>query len=301
MIYVIANKISGKGRGAEALEKTQELLNARGAEYAVLVSEYSGHSTELTQKACEKPDCELIVAIGGDGTFSEVLSGMELNVPIAFIPAGTGNDFVAGAELPTDAQKVIDLALSGSVEAFDFLSANGRRCLNIAGTGFDVNVLLTEDKIRRFLPGKISYMLALLISLISVKFTEIEVEVDDGEKRSLSVLLIAAANGKYYGGGMPISLDAKCNDGLIDLVIIKKLPRIKIPYLFIKFFQGKLKEVTKYVEVCRCKKVRFSTVSNLPANIDGELVSDGEITVEISHKALKTVCEIPAECAVSLK
>ena len=61
------------------------------------------------------------------------------------------------------------------------------------------------------------------------------IRVDDGEIRKLSVLLIAAANGKYYGGGMPISLDAECDDGYIDLVIIKKLPRIKIPYIFIKF------------------------------------------------------------------
>ncbi len=301
MIYIIANEISGKGKGARALNKVQDYLSVRGEEYITFISEYSGHSTLLAEKACEKDDCTLIIAIGGDGTFNEVLSGMDLSLPIAFVPAGTGNDFAAGAELPSDVEEAIAGALYGGAKEFDILDVNGRRCLNIAGTGFDVNVLLMEEKVRRFIKNKISYKIALFLSLVSLKFTEIELKVDGGEKRNLSVLLIAAANGKYYGGGMPISLDARCDDGFIDLVIIKKLPRIKIPYIFLRFFQGRLKEVTKYVEIHRCKKVEFSTINKLPINIDGELLSGDEITVEVVPKALNIACKAASGCEVVCK
>jgi len=289
MIYIIANRISGKGKGAVSLAKMENRLNEHGAQYKTFISEYIGHSTELAKQVCLEADCEMIIAIGGDGTFSEVVSGMDLDVPITLFPAGTGNDFATGAELLSDENSAVDAALSGSLGRFDILSVNGRRCLNIAGTGFDVNVLLMEKKIRKILPGKISYMLALLISLISVKFTDVELCMDEGDKRKLSVLLVAAANGKYYGGGMPISLDAEYDDGYIDLVIIKKLPRIKIPYLFIKFFQGKLKEVTKYVEVHRCKKVDISTYEELPMNLDGELFDMALATVEVKKHAIQAV------------
>ncbi len=301
MIYIIANELSGKGKGAESLKKVKEALNARGEEYITLISEYSGHSTELAKQACEENDCTLVMAIGGDGTFSEVLSGMDLSVPISFVPAGTGNDFAAGAEFSSDVEEAVSYALSGGVAEFDILDVNGRRCLNIAGTGFDVNVLLLEEKVRRFIRHKISYKIALFLSLVSLKFTEIELKVDEGEKRKLSVLLIAAANGKYYGGGMPISLDARCDDGFIDLVVIKKLPRIKIPYIFLRFFQGRLKEVTKYVEIHRCKKVEFSTTDRLPVNIDGELLTGDEITVEVMPKALRAACKIASLYEVECK
>ena len=286
MIYIIGNRISGRGKGAPRIRQAAEYLTSRGEEYTTLISEYPGHSTELARVACAQADCTLVAAVGGDGTFSEVLSGLSLDMPIAFIPAGTGNDFVMGAELPTDVEDVLSCALAGQTARYDILDVNGRRCLNVAGTGFDVSVLIMERKIRKVLPGKMSYLIALLITLITVKFTKVRIRVDGGEQRELPVLILAAANGRYYGGGMPISPDAECDDGLIDLVIVKKLPRIKIPYILYKFLKGRLKEVTKYVEVCRCKEVEFSTIPPVPVNIDGELETHDSTRVAMVEKAI---------------
>ncbi len=290
MIYIISNPVSGKGKGEECLERVYMHLNDRGAEYVSFISEYAGHSTKLAQVASAQPDCEKVIAIGGDGTFSEVLQGINLNVPVAFVPAGTGNDFVSGAGLPVNPEEIIDLALSDSVGEFDIMTVNDGRCLNVAGSGFDVDVLIAESKMRKYLPGKISYMIALITSLLCFKFSNVTVSVDDGEERKMSVLLLAAANGKYYGGGMPISPDAKCDDGYMDLIVIKKLPRYKIPYVFVKFLAGKLMEVKKYVEFHRCKKVSFSILPKLPINIDGELIDTENARIEILPGALKVVC-----------
>ena len=142
MIYIIANKLSGSGKGAACLKKAEEILKEKNVEFTTLVSEYAGHSTVLAKQACANLNCRRIIAIGGDGTLNEVVTGMDLSVPVAFVAAGTGNDFIGSADLPKDTTEAVLAAVDGKVMLHDLLSVNGRRCLNIAGTGFDVNVLL---------------------------------------------------------------------------------------------------------------------------------------------------------------
>lgn len=290
MLYIIANRLSGSGKGAACLEATEKLLTQKGVEFKTLVSEYAGHIPLLTRQACSNLDCRRIIAIGGDGTFSELLSGLDLSVPVAFIPAGTGNDFVKGAALPTEVVSGVEAALHAKPTLYDILAVNDKRCLNIAGTGFDVNVLLQEQKIRKIYKGKLSYTLALLRALLKLEFTDIEYSADGNAPKKLSAFLIAAANGKYYGGGLPICLDADCTDGFLDLVIIKKLPRLAVPSVLIKFLKGKLAQVTEYVEMQRCKTLTFHTTKAIPVNIDGELF-DGLLPakIEILPKRLQVL------------
>lgn len=271
MIYIIANCLSGSGKGAACLKKAEEILTAHGAEFKTLITQYAGHGSALAKQACADIRCRRVIAIGGDGTFSEVLNGLDLSVPIAFVPAGTGNDFVRGADLTFDTESAVLAALEGQVKLCDILSVNGKRCINVAGTGFDVNILLHEQKIRKVYKGKLSYMLALLRALAKLEFTDVEYSIDGGQSEKCSVLLLAAANGKYYGGGLPICLDADCADGYIDLVIIKKLPRSAVPNVLYNFLKGKLARMTKYVEIHRCKSLALNTTASLPVNIDGEL------------------------------
>ena len=290
MIYIIVNRLSGRGKGEACLKKAEALLQKRNLSYTVLASEYAGHCTALAKQACADLNCRKIIAIGGDGTFSEILNGMDLSVPIAFIPAGTGNDFVTGAALPTDTETALSAALDGHVSLFDYLTVNEKRCLNVAGTGFDVDVLLHEEKIRKTFPGKFSYMLALFRALLKLRFSDITLTLDDGEVRKLSVLLIAAANGKYYGGGLPICLSADCADGCIDVVLIKKLPRRAVPHVLLNFLKGRLAQMTKYVEIHRCKKVCMNTEPTQPVNMDGEL-HDGFLpaTITVHSKRLQVM------------
>lgn len=290
MIYIIANCLSGSGKGAAYLKKAEEILTAHRAEFKTLTTEYAGHGYALAKQACADIRCRRLIVIGGDGTFNEVVNGMDLSVPIAFVPAGTGNDFARGADLTFDTTRAVLAALEGQVKLCDILSVNGKRCINVAGTGFDVDVLLHEQKIRKIYKGKGSYTAALLRALLKLHFTPVNLTIDGGSTRTISVFLLAAANGKYYGGGLPICLDAACDDGYMDLVIIHELPRRAIPHILFKFFKGQLKDVTKYVEIQRCKKIRFDTTPQLPVNIDGEL-TDGllPVNIEILTKRLQVM------------
>lgn len=289
MIYIIANPISGGGKGKLYTDMLTGRLEECNREFTVLNSGYENQCIELTREASGKADCELIIAVGGDGTFNEVINGLDFRIPVAFIPAGTGNDFVRGAGIPVKAEEAVEVACRGRENLCDFMEVNGRRCLNVAGTGFDVNVLLCEKKIRKIFPGKISYMLALLKSLLRFRFTDISLAVDGGKAEKKTVMLIAIANGKFYGGGMPISLESECDDGILNLIIINKLPKIKIPYLLIRFLQGKLLALTKYVESVKCKRVEFSVEGGLPVNMDGELIDENPVNINIIEKGIKLI------------
>ncbi len=291
MIYIIANTLSGSGKGAACLKKTEAILREKNIAFQTRISEYAGHSSVLTKEACANLDCRRIIAIGGDGTFSEVLRGLDLSVPIAFVPAGTGNDFVNGAELPTDTQKAVEAAAYGKPVLYDMIKVNGKRCLNVAGTGFDVNVLLHEQKIRKVYKSKLSYTLALLRALLKLEFTPVTIRVDDGEPFEEDVLLLAAANGKYYGGGLPICPSATANDGYMDLVSIKKLSYLALPGVLLKFFKGKIAEITEYAKIFRCKKISLLVKKPLPVNIDGELCEETQpLQIELVSKRLQVLC-----------
>ncbi len=290
MVYIIANKLSGGGKGAACLQKTEEILKEQNVEFTTLVSEYAGHSTVLSKQACADLNCRRIIAIGGDGTFNEVVSGMDLSVPVAFVPAGTGNDFVSGAALPKDTTEAVLSAVNGKVKLYDMLSVNGRRCLNVAGTGFDVNVLLQEEKIRKIYKGSASYTLALARSLLKLEFTPVTLTTDTGETVDEEIFLLAAANGRFYGGGLPICPAATATDGYMDLVVIKKLTYAALPGVLLKFFKGKIAEIKKYAKIIHCKKCTLTVGKDLPVNIDGELMKETQpVQIEVLPKRLQVL------------
>ncbi len=290
MIYIIANKLSGCGNGAAYLKKTEDILREKNVEFITLVSEYAGHCCLLAKQACADLNCRRIIAIGGDGTFSEVLNGMDLSVPIAFVPAGTGNDFACSAGLSTDTNEAVLASINGKVQLYDIIKVNGKRCLNVAGTGFDVNVLLHEEKIRKIYKGKSSYTLALARALLKLEFTPVTLKTDTGESINEEIFLLAAANGNVYGGGLPICPMATATDGYMDLVIIKKLTYLVLPAVLIKFFLGKIAEIKKYAKILHCKKCTLTIGKNLPVNIDGELVNETQpLQIEIVPNCLQVL------------
>ena len=89
MYHIIVNPIGGKGKSLKALEKVEKLFKEHGAEYTVHKTEYAGHATEIARELSQTPDTK-IVAMGGDGSFHEVLCGIENfdNVTLGLVVCG---------------------------------------------------------------------------------------------------------------------------------------------------------------------------------------------------------------------
>ena len=111
------------------------------------------------------------MVLGGDGTFHEVLNGIECfdNVKVGLIPCGTGNDFVRATSLSTNVDLAVQTILQDNVSYVDFIQIGNKRALNCAGAGMDVDTLVKYAEMKHF-KGKIKYYLALLSVLIKLKF-----------------------------------------------------------------------------------------------------------------------------------
>lgn len=271
MLYFIVNKLSGKGKGADVAQKIQQHLNDLKIAYKMEFTLRKEHAVELAKEFSQKKDCTGIVAVGGDGTFSEVLNGIDTKIPMGFISSGSGNDFFRTFAPEKTVEQQIDAIIQGNTKKIDYIQINEERSLNVAGTGFDVDILLLERKLRKFLSGSFCYYAALIITIFTLKFRKFKMKIDDKTEVNESCLIMSMANGKYFGGGMPISLDSSLEDGLMELVYIKKLPLYYIPKILIKFMQGRLQEETKYVKIHHCTSVECTVTPEVQMQTDGEI------------------------------
>ena len=290
MLYIIANLLSGSEKGKKALNSVEQYLKESGINYKVLVSSFRGNSVDLGKKCAEDEECTMLAVIGGDGTFGEVLNGFyPCKKPIGFIPAGTGNDFARSVKLPKDPVECIKMILNQNTVPTDIISTNKGYCLNLLGTGIDVELLLRSNKYRKVLKGNISYYLALIITLFCFKDRDYTFKIDDNPARTEKGFLIAFANGKYCGGGLPVATKSSINDKLLDFVIIKKLNRLRLPYLFARFLKGHLLELD-CVEHYHCKKLELEVSPSIPLNFDGELCPYEPLKAEIIPAGINMCC-----------
>lgn len=284
MLYFIVNELSGNGAGKIAAEKIRERL--KGTDYVMARTEYHAHAVTLAKEFSSKSDCTGIIAVGGDGTFSEVLNGLDLRIPMGVISSGSGNDFMRTFLPKSDIKTQLDAILCGKARKIDFLEINGMRSLNVAGTGFDVDILLREKKFHKYLRGSLSYFTALITTLFTMKFRTFDILVDGKTNIRQECLLLTAANGRYFGGGLPVSPESLLDDGTIDLVLIKRMPRFMVPGMLIKFLKGKISEVTEYVDIYHCKQIECSVLPKVDIQLDGELFDIPHFICELKEKAL---------------
>ena len=166
-------------------------------------SEYPGHSIKLAKTAVGK-GYKGIVSIGGDGTILEIAESLKnTNETLGIIPAGTGNDFKFAVGIPQDTQiAALDIIFKGHSKCIDIGLLNDKKCfLNIAGTGFDVEVVKNMNRVRRFFTGSAAYYIGIVMSLFGYKIAELTLTID-GKIIKRTALLVAAANGQCYGGGL---------------------------------------------------------------------------------------------------
>ena len=285
MYDIIVNPLGGKGKSLKALKAAEKIFAERGVEYTVHNTEYAGHATELARELSRKPEAKILV-FGGDGSFNEVLNGIENfeNVTLGIVPCGTGNDFVRASGHPTKIKEAIDLILKDNVGYIDYIDVGSRRCLNVAGAGMDVDVLLRYATMKAF-RGKLKYYASLIDTLIHVKWHKLRLTID-GKTMDKSVFMIGVGNGTCIGGGMPICPDAKVDDGLLSVVIVNEMKKSRIPVELLGFLSGK--HVKKdYTEVYSAKEVTVEVLDDGKIELDGEVIDDKILECKVVHNVLK--------------
>jgi diacylglycerol kinase (ATP) len=178
-----------------------------------------------------------IGAVGGDGTVGDVGAGLAgTGVPLALLPAGTGNDLCRSLAIPTSPAAAARLILTGKPRPIDLWRANDRTFLNAAGIGLDAEVAYQANRGGR-LRGMPAYLLALVRTLGTFRPIDLVISAGD-EQFSGGVMLAALANARTYGGGMPIAPAARPDDGLLDIVIVRAMSRLSLALQFPRLLRG---------------------------------------------------------------
>jgi diacylglycerol kinase (ATP) len=290
MIAVVLNPASRAGKTLGLLPKVSAALLATGRPHQIYVTEAPNDAPQAAQRFAED-GAEIVIAIGGDGTFNEVANGLVASgkdVPLGLVPSGHGSDFVRTVGIPRDLNAALDRCLNGSRRAIDigratFADGSSRIFINLAGLGFDAAV--AERALKTKMPGSVlPYLVSLGGALFSYQNLQVSVEAD-GQRVTGSAISVLIANAKYAAGGMKVAPMAEINDGVLDVAIIGDLGKFELVRQVPNVYRGKHVTHPKFTHL-PVRSVRVET--NVPAQVqlDGELHGTSPVTFSVEPGAL---------------
>lgn len=236
---------------------------------------------------------QAVYAVGGDGTVHEIakrLVGTELALGI--LPTGSGNGFARHIGLPVEPIAALGSCRDGAVVAIDTADINDTRFVGVMGVGFDA--FIAEQFATSSVRGLKTYVQLGARGFLGYREEPYELEVD-GEVMKRSAFVLAVANASQYGNNARIAPLASVRDGVLDLVIVDRVPAITAPWMLMRLFNGTVHRA-RGVKVLRGKSITIRRTAAGPAHLDGEpLLMPAELRVRVNPRSLKVL--VPREYA----
>jgi diacylglycerol kinase (ATP) len=297
----IVNPIAGNGRAHGIAPRIQAWLDGRALTARLLETRERGHAERLASTAGDLGH-DRVVVVGGDGTIQEVVNGLLTaartpgdGVPaLGVIPAGNGNDLVRDLALPLDPMAALAVALGEETRPIDVAVATGadgrpRHFAVAGGVGFDARVAHVMYGHRYpWQRGRPGYFLSTFFELLRFRNHRLRLtlETSDGRREiERTSLLVAFANGPYYGGGMQICPGADPADGYLDVCVAGDLSRWEAIRLLPGIYKGAHVGHPK-VEFVRARWLRFDGEDGTLVHLDGEPFGAIPVTIDLQPAAL---------------
>ncbi|HEY7488902.1 MAG TPA: diacylglycerol kinase family protein [Streptosporangiaceae bacterium] len=275
--------------GAAALLPVARLLREAGAEVAVEYSRGLDHAGTLAREAAGRGD--VVLGVGGDG-MAGCVGGAVAGTGALFgiVPAGRGNDFARQLGLPVGAGELAALLLEGEprqVDAIEVTGPSGKTTvLGSVYAGVDAVANRNANK-SRLLRGSAAYYVGALRAVIAWRPASYRITVD-GEVHERRGYTVVTANSGYYGFGLHVAPDARVDDGVLDVVIIKHAPK-PLFFAVMRELESGSHVRRPQVEMLRGREVRVEAERELPYGADGELVGTLPVTARVLPGALRVL------------
>jgi len=288
-LFIINPAAGSKNRTEEYREKIKEACEKRGLQYRIQISHAPGDCRRLARAAAETGSEYRIYACGGDGTLNEVADGAAGfdNVSITVFSGGSGNDF---AKLFDDPKAFFDLErlLDCEETTFDLIRCNERIALNICSVGLDARIGTDVGRYKRLplLHGFQAYAASTVVNVIKGIAEHYVVQVN-GETIDDEQTFVCVCNGRYYGGGFNPVPEADPTDGMLDVLLVKKLSRLKVSGAIVKYKNGKYAQLPELVKYYRTNAVKILCDKPTPVNVDGELLTATEVDLRIADEKIR--------------
>jgi len=230
---------------------------------------------------------EVVFAVGGDGTVHEIAKRL-IDKPIALgiVPTGSGNGFARHLGVSIDPSNVLRSIATSRIETIDTAEVNGNPFLGVMGIGFDACIAarFASSTVR----GIRTYIREGLFGYVSYRPQSYEITID-GNVRKETAFVIAVANSSQYGNNAKIAPLASVQDGLLDLVIIRRASPLSVPALMARLFSGSLHR-SPVVATVQAREIVIRRAAAGPAHVDGEPIHmPEELRVRIRPQSLRVL------------
>lgn len=311
--FVCVNPASANGRTGARWPSLAAALRAELGDFSVGLTSGPRQAGALVRRALEG-GATRIVSVGGDGTHNEVLQGffpptdaagaaLEPGAPLApdaalhIIPTGTGGDLRRTLGLPAATRDAIS-ALGGVARTVDvghlvYTSASGQPqaayFLNVASFGLSGLVDKLVNESNKALGGRLTFLLGVVRGSLTYRNQRVRLTLDDAAPIERTVNCVAAANARFYGGGMQIAPNAEMSDGLFDVVVVGDMGALEVARGLGRIYAGRHLDLPK-IEAMRCRRLRAEPTAPdqvVLLDMDGEQPGQLPATLTVIPGALR--------------
>ena len=295
IIYFI-NPISGTKGKKQLVALIEERTRKQFFAFQILPTNAEGNYHFLKDKIARERITDVVIC-GGDGTVSQIAGALiDEPINIGIIPMGSGNGLALAAKIPREISKALDIIFKGKSSFVDAFFINSTFSCMLCGLGFDAQV--AHDFARQKNRGLTTYIKQTIRNFFLAKPYQFEI-VNKNQRFSAEAYFISIANGNQFGNQFTIAPKASLSDGLLDIVIVKKMSKIKLLWAILK--QIKNGEIAEYNEGSFHKKdvlyfqtsrLLINNTGNAPLHIDGDPAETASrFAIQVIPRAFKLLQE----------
>ena len=291
-LFIVNPTAGGKDHTGAVRAKAEEAFKGRSEEFEIYVTKAPMDAADRIRHEAESGEHVRVYACGGDGTFNECACGAAKheNIAVCPFPVGTGNDFCRMFGDEQDMYRDLGALIEGSETPIDLIDCNGRYSTNICSVGIDARIGTSVHKYSSLplIGGAGGYVVSAIVNMFKGIAQHMVVSSGDfhtDEKLSL----VCVCNGRFYGGGFNPCTYAMPNDGILDILVVKKVNLLTFATLIGKYAKGMGDDFKKYITHLRTDNVKIKFDEENVVNIDGEAIYTKEADIKLVPKAMNLI------------
>lgn len=298
---IIVNPASGIfPRPVHRLDETLAFLRHLNWKVELQITKESGDAQRFAREAVAQK-IDVVISVGGDGTINEIIQELVgTETALGVLPCGTVNVWARETGIPLDDAGARGVLVNGQTRHIDLGCVNGHYFLLMTGIGFDGEVVHAVERkpIKRL--GVLGYLLAG--TWLGFGYPSFHAQLDiDGHKVRTRALQIIIGNTQLYGGAIKYTWQAKCDDGLLDVCIVRQRNVLGRFIVFIDFLLRR-DQRRQWVQYYTCTSVKIRTRQPIAIQVDGDIAGHTPkgykyVAFNVVPGALKVVVpqKLPAE------
>jgi len=293
-IFLI-NPISGTKKKENFSQKIAQTCKERNVHFEILPTSLTGNYDYVIEKINEDAITHVVI-VGGDGTVNQILNALQnCKVVFGIIPAGSGNGLALAAGIPKNLAESIETIFDGSIIEIDTFTVNNQFSCLLSGLGFDATV--AHNFAKNTTRGLFTYTKESIIQYFKARPYTFSLQID-GIPLYIEAFFISIANSNQFGNNVTIAPKANLSDGLLDIVIVQKMNKLKLPFALIKQIRGnnKLQQLvedmqTKNIIYLQSAKLTIENPMYAPLHIDGDPKQTAEkIDIAVRPNTVQLIC-----------